>query len=609
MAPVVQGLVTRGVPSGRRSAGPAIIAALLASIVVATFSFSVAGAAPSHAKAEATARAFLTALVSGNYAAAEKLEDTTTRESVPADVLAILWQSFQMRYGPFVSMGKATTKARPAETVVTIDTQFSTTLVQVGVTISPAGKVTGIYIANSKPNPTPTPASGAPTPSSSGGSGSPVPTDPEGIARAFLGAIAVGDGATAESLEDSAMRSAAPAAALGQAWQSLTSQFGAFTGLGSATVATQAPYTVVTVDASFEKADVFMAVPVSADGKVAGLHLANVSPHAAATPAASASASASPTEAPPAYVDPGAFTERDVTVGSAPWALPGILSMPNGPGPFPAVVLVAGSGPEDRDESIGPNKPLRDLAWGLASNGIAALRYDKRTLTYGPQVAADPGDLTVKVETMDDADAAVSLLRGTDGVDPARVFLIGHSLGGYLAPRIAAAIPDQLAGIGMLEANSTPLADLILTQSKYLASLQGTPSPETQAALEKLQAAVALADSPELSLSTPAGDLPFSVPPAYWLDLQTYDPVTAASSLTIPMFFSQGTRDYQVPPSERQPYRDALGSRSDVTFKDYPAMNHILIDGSGSPSPDEYTVPGHVDASLIADLVAWVHAN
>lgn len=91
---------------------------------------------------------------------------------------------------------------------------------------------------------------------------------------------------------------------------------------------------------------------------------------------------------PPPYADRATFAEQEVVVGSGEWALPGTLSLPNGAGPFPAVVLVHGSGPADRDETVGPNKPFRDLAWGLASRGVAVLRYDKRTRVHGHKFAS-----------------------------------------------------------------------------------------------------------------------------------------------------------------------------------------------------------------------------
>ena len=248
-------------------------------------------------------------------------------------------------------------------------------------------------------------------------------------------------------------------------------------------------------------------------------------------------------------------------MGSAPWALPGTLSMPTGSGPFPAVVLVAGSGPQDRDETIGPNAPLRDLAWGLASNGIAVLRYDKRTKAHGTEMASQVDKVTVREEVTDDAIAAVDLLRSTPGIDPERVFLAGHSLGGYLAPRIAAEASGRLAGIAMLEANARPLQRLIEDQLAYLASDAGGSDPSAQAMLAALPAQVALVESADLSPATPASSLPLGIPAAYWLDLRGYDPAATARALSIPIFITQGGRDYQVPPTRAGGLADRPGGQ------------------------------------------------
>ena len=113
--------------------------------------------------------------------------------------------------------------------------------------------------------------------------------------------------------------------------------------------------------------------------------------------------------------------------------------MPNGAGPFPAVVLIHGSGPHDRDETIGPNKPFRDLADGLASRRIAVLRYEKRTRHHGGKMLGTT--VTIKEEVLDDAVAAAELLRQTPGLDPKRVFVVGHSLGAMLAPKSRRSIP------------------------------------------------------------------------------------------------------------------------------------------------------------------------
>ncbi len=416
------------------------------------------------------------------------------------------------------------------------------------------------------------------------------------IGQAFIEALSRGDWPGARAMEDPALLAALPASKLQQTAQMLAAQYGAYQSIGSVTTSCQTSGTrgtIAAVPVTFAHATVTLNVSVSAAGQVAGLQVGTVVP-------------ASP-PAPAAYVEPRSFTETAVTVGSAPWALPGTLTMPNGAGPFPAVVLVQGSGPHDRDETFGLNTPFRDLAWGLASAAIAALRYDKRTFVYGAQMAADPS-ITVRQETTDDAIAAIALLRKTPKVDPTRVFLVGHSLGAYLAPRIAAQVPGQLAGIAMLEAPTLSIPQMMLLQLQYLASLQGSPSPSAQDQLAALQTAAALADSPGLP-STPASELPGHVPASYWLDLRTYHPVTVGAYLRIPMFFSQGGRDYQVPPSELQVWEQALAGHANVTFETYPAMDHLLLDGSGPATPAEYSVPGHVDSQLVADLAAWLTSH
>ncbi len=429
------------------------------------------------------------------------------------------------------------------------------------------------------------------------------------IGRAFVEALARGDVAAAERMEDDTMRGAAPAAALGQLWTQIVGQFGDYRGIGEVTTADASPYRNATVSTAFAQATVPLIVTVDGAGRVAGLHLGQPgpAPSSGSSPGSSAGPSAPAASATPAaYVDPAAFTETEVTVGTVPWALPGTLSMPVGAGPFPAVVLVAGSGPQDRDETIGPNAPLRDIAGGLASSAIAVLRYDKRTKVHGSQMAADPTTVTVREETVDDAVAAVDLLRATPGIDPGRVSVVGHSLGGFLAPRIAAQAPGRVAGIGILEGNTSPLERLILDQYEYLASEAGGADPRAVAALPAIREQVALVDSDALTPSTASSSLPLGVPAAYWLDLRTYDPAVTAGKLQIPIFISQGGRDYQVPPTELASWRTALAGRAGVTIAEYPALNHLLIAGSGPSRPAEYGTPGHVAPELVRDLAAWV---
>jgi dienelactone hydrolase len=311
---------------------------------------------------------------------------------------------------------------------------------------------------------------------------------------------------------------------------------------------------------------------------------------------------------PPAYANLEAIEEHDVTVGTGDSALPGTLTMPLEGEDLPAVVLVHGSGPHDRDETIGPNRPFRDLAWGLASQGIAVLRYEKRTKEHAAQIAANLDQLTVYEETIDDALAAAELLRETPRIDPARVFVLGHSLGGMVAPRIGAR-DDDLAGLIILAGNTRPLEDMILDQVAYLATLQESISDEDQAAVKELEAQVARVKDPNLSADTPATDLPLGIPAAYWLDLRDYHPAEVAAGLEQPMLILQGGRDYQVTETDFQGWQAELAGRPDVTFKLYPDLNHLFVVGEGMSTPDEYEHAGNVAGAVVDDIAAWILAH
>src|SRR5262249_47563238 len=214
---------------------------------------------------------------------------------------------------------------------------------------------------------------------------------------------------------------------------------------------------------------------------------------------------------PPAYVKRDTFAEQEVTVGTGGWALPGTLSLPAGDGPFPAVVLVHGSGPQDRDETIGPNKTFKDLAWGLASRGIAVLRYEKRTKHYREKLIAMKGlPFTAKDEVDDDALAAVQLLRTTKRIDPKRIFVLGHSLGATMAPRIASCDKD-IAGLIILAGTTRPLEDVTLEQLSYIETLD--PQNEVQRSeIAKLKTQVARLKDPQLSST----EIIMGAPASYW---------------------------------------------------------------------------------------------
>ena len=421
------------------------------------------------------------------------------------------------------------------------------------------------------------------------------PLAPEARALAVLDLARTGQFDEIRELFTPGLRPMVTAAGLRAAWEAELAERGQLTAVGApASDPADGAMITVQVPVTFERGQQTLAVYLTRDGQLAGIQLA---PPGGAEPAA-------PWE-PPGYADPSRFDDSDVALGSGPLAVPGTLSLPRAPGPFPALVLLGGSGPEDRDGSIGRSKPLKDLAWGLASLGVAVLRFDKVTHAH-PDLVSENRAFTVADEYLPDALAAIALLQAHPAVDAARVFVAGHSLGGTVAPRVAAAEPS-VAGLVILAGGVQPLQWAAVRQISYLASLAPASAAAAQPGIDALTAQARVVDSPGLSTDTPDSELPFGVPAPYWLDLRAYDPVAVAAGLRQPMLIVQGGRDYQATvPDDLSRWQAGLDSRADVTTRVYPADNHFFFPGAGPSSPAELAPAQHVDPELVTDVGAWL---
>jgi uncharacterized protein len=424
-----------------------------------------------------------------------------------------------------------------------------------------------------------------------------APVTPEDRALAVVELARAGRFDEIRELFTPGLRPMVTADALRAAWEAELAERGQLTAVG-APVSDQADGAMITVlvPVSFERGSQTLAVYLTRDGQLAGIQLA---------PPGDAQAAA-PWE-PPGYADPGRFDETDVTLGSGPLAVPGTLSLPpqRQPGLLPALVLLGGSGPEDRDGSIGRSKPLKDLAWGLASRGVAVLRFDKVTHAH-PDLVSQNRAFTVADEYLPDALAAIALLQAHPAIDAARVFVAGHSLGGTIAPRVAAAEPS-VAGLVLLAGGAQPLQWAAVRQISYLASLAPATAASAQPGIDALTAQARMVDSPDLSPETPDAELPFGVPAPYWLDLRDYDPVAVAAGLPQPMLLVQGGRDYQATVADDlSRWRAGLGRRPDVAIRVYPADNHFFFPGDGPSSPAELAAAQHFDPVVVADVADWL---
>ena len=354
---------------------------------------------------------------------------------------------------------------------------------------------------------------------------------------------------------------------------------------------------VVKVTVTCERGEMAVVASLTPTGELAGIQLA---PPSAARPAAP--------WAPPEYARPQEFEETEVSVGSGRLAVPGTLTVPRAMRPCPGVVLLAGSGPNDRDGTIGRNKPLKDVAWGLASFGIAVLRFDKVTFAHPAEVKADL-NFTVVDEYVNHATFALHILTSDPRVDGRRVFLAGHSLGGTVAPRVAAGEPS-VAGLVLLAAGAQRLYWSAVRQVRYLASLNPATSAASETVIDTMTQQARRVDSPDLSPSTPPSELPFGVPAQYWLDLRGYWPAEEAAHLGKPVLVLQGGRDYQVTvDDDLVTWCQALDGRPDVSIRVYPADNHFFFSGSGPSAPDESEPAQHVDAEVVFDVGNWVNSG
>ena len=285
--------------------------------------------------------------------------------------------------------------------------------------------------------------------------------------------------------------------------------------------------------------------------------------------------------------------------------LPGILTVPKGEGPFPAVILLQGSGASDKDESVGNVKPFRDLAEGLAEKGVAVYRFDKRSYVYGAELAANK-QITLADEYLEDAVNAVQLLAQQERIDPEQIWVLGHSLGGNAIPAVARELEKaqvKACGFIMMAASPRPLDVLMREQYEFLYSLMPEVTDEQQAEkdamfaeLDKLHDLDALGED-----DTVAG-----VYSAYWKWLAAYDILQAAEEITQPVLLLQGEEDYQVTTEDFGIWKEALGDKDNWQMISYPGLTHAFTPGQKTEGNAIYSHADKVDAQVIQDIADFI---
>jgi len=304
--------------------------------------------------------------------------------------------------------------------------------------------------------------------------------------------------------------------------------------------------------------------------------------------------------------------EEKIIVGeNTKYPLNGLLTLPdNIATPVPAVVFVHGSGASNMDEKVGKLTPFKDLAQGLARHGIASVRYDKRSFTHGFKMLTDKSqDVTVKIETIDDAIMSTELLRKDPRIDPERVFIIGHSMGGMLAPRIDAE-GGNYAGLIIMAGSPRKLEEIILDQNEAaLSSTKGFVNWIVKKQVAKFAAMFdgmyELSDEEAKKKKMGGGTTLY-----YFKEMGEH---AAPGYLTVcekPVLILQGEKDFQATvDKDFAAYKQLLAGKSNVTFRLYEDLSHAFVPsvyGDIMKAKQEYNVEQHISEVVITDIANWI---
>lgn len=304
--------------------------------------------------------------------------------------------------------------------------------------------------------------------------------------------------------------------------------------------------------------------------------------------------------------------EEKIIVGEGTqYPLKGCLTLPTDvSNPVPAVVFVHGSGSSNMDEKVGKLTPFRDLAHGLAAHGIASVRYDKRTFAHAFKLLRDKSlTVTVKEETIEDAILAAELLRGDPRIDPANIFIIGHSMGAMLAPRIDKE-GGNYRGLILLAGTPRRLEEVMVEQNnEVLAEMKGLARRLVEKQIKKLNGTFdglyEMSDEDAKKKKLGGG-----VTLYYFKEMGEPPVESYLKNLKKPILVMQGEKDFQVKAdTDFRLYKELLADHPNASFILYENLNHAFVPsvyGSISKAKQEYGVEQHIGENVIADIARWI---
>ncbi|MDD2959428.1 MAG: alpha/beta fold hydrolase [Lachnospiraceae bacterium] len=401
-----------------------------------------------------------------------------------------------------------------------------------------------------------------------------------------------GDYEAVEVKFDEAMSAQLDLENLQASWEAATKDLGDYIGQVSVKGVESSGYYIVSVLEHFENNGLNVRLVYDTESRIAGMQCTY-----AAVGEEEPEADAS-------------YTQEKMTVTADPdFPLDGILTLPKDVEKPPVVILVQGSGTTDKNEEISGNKPFQDIAWGLAEQGIATLRYDKRYFAK-PEAAPELSKMNLRLEMLDDLAAAITLMESDERVDNQQVFVLGHSLGGLMAPAIAVEHPE-LSGVISMAGTLRPLWEVSYDQAAeaFAALDETTLSEEEKTAVEEQKAQMAKDFD---TLRAGFSDLPddtvlAGIPVGYWKSMDEYQGMNFIDEVTMPMLILQGDADFQVyPDKDYTLWEDTIGDRDNVVFHLYEGLNHLMMPTQGKRDASEYQVKSHVDPQVISDIAEFI---
>ncbi|MBQ2700964.1 MAG: alpha/beta fold hydrolase [Clostridia bacterium] len=400
-----------------------------------------------------------------------------------------------------------------------------------------------------------------------------------------------------EYLDPAAQKQITPAVLMSLKGQ-LTQAYGPWLENGETTIQNQNGVTLCLMPVTFERMSLQMQL-VYGNEKILGL---------AFTPLVSA--------APPAPATNSATVEEvEITIGEGTkYPLPGILTLPQEGSQLPLVVMVHGSGPNDRDESIGATRMFRDLAAALAEKGIASIRYDKRTLVHGASFTVEEmRRFSVKEESIEDALLAAQMTKNFERIDPERIFVIGHSLGAMIAPRIVKDGEGLFKGMVLLSGSPNTLLKIMIDQNQAVVNgLEGEIKTQQQRMLDQLvaeaEANLALSEAEVQNCSI------FGQPGYYFWEMAQFDTAELIRQQKVPALIINGGRDFQVVDDNGvKAWEQALKDCEHIELIYEPNLNHLLMEYTGDPAlmgtVKEYDTPAMLDTGVGEKIADWILAQ